>query len=694
MNLRFKETFTGKVVNKRLTFNTGMDEFPRYVLEYLIDNYCSEETFDEDFERVKRRLRENFVHGAEAERIRAYIRENRQHTIIANLEVRLVETEDKYWGTISAINESFVNVEESLVRQYTMLLAGGMWGTITLTYDESEVHNKKIRPFKVIEFTPFQISMIDAREFIEKRKQFTDQEWLDILTNSFGLNPERMTRREKLLYLSRAVPLVETNHNMIELGPRETGKTYLFRNVSYYAHVLSGGKATPAGLFINLNTGNVGLVGTREAVVFDEIANTDFTDPRAMVSIMQGYMQDAKFSRGKKEILAFGSIVMVGNLDVQGKLPHEKYYHLFEPLPSYLQVEALIDRLHYYLPGWEIPKITPESASQDYGFITDYFCEIMHELRRVEVLGPLKSRFELFEGAGHGPGLTSRDVRAIHKTLSGLLKLMYPHVSLPSPNFGRGAEGEGITDEQLEELLLLAVEGRQRIRNQLHLMAPGEYPPVKIGARMVATGKILFPTLLEGDRKVHVEMPTKPLVGEVVGLAVAGEQGMILRFEMQATKGHGRIIPLGSIQRVMRELIEAAAQYIRSHAPDLGIAPDWSENFDIAVLATMMALPKEGPSAGVTIVTGIVSALKDQPVRHDIAMSGEITIMGKVLGVGGIQPKLMAAIDAGVKTVILPAENERDVQNLPEYIKNRIEARYVNDIREALSIALITAHSE
>jgi len=677
MNLRFKETFTGKVVNKKLTFNTGMDEFPRYVLEYLIDNYCTEETFAEDFERVKRRLRENFVHGAEAERIRAHIRENREHTIIANLEVRLVETEDKYWGSISAINESFVNIDDGMVRQYPMLLAGGMWGTIALTYDETEVHNKKIRPFKVTDFTPFQISMIDIREFIEKRKQFTDQEWLDILINSFGLDPERMSRREKLLYMSRAVPLVESNHNMIELGPRETGKTYLFRNVSYYAHVLSGGKATPAGLFINLNTGNVGLVGTREAVVFDEIANTDFTDPKAMVSIMQGYMQDAKFSRGKKEILAFGSIVMVGNLDVQGKLPHEKYYHLFEPLPSYLQVEALIDRLHYYLPGWEIPKITPDSASQDYGFITDYFCEIMHELRRVEVLGPLKSRFELLDVAGQGPGLTSRDVRAIHKTLSGLLRLMYPH-------------GQ-VTDEQLEELLLLAVEGRQRIRNQLHLMAPGEYAPVKIGAKLTASGKVISPTLLEGDRKVHVEMPTKPLVGEVIGLAVAGEQGMILRFEMQATKGHGRIIPLGSIQRVMRESIEAAAQYIKSHAGDLGIAADWSENFDIAVLATMMALPKEGPSAGVTIVTGIVSALKNQPVRHDVAMSGEITIMGKVLPVGGIQPKLMAAIDAGVKMVVLPAENERDVQNLPDYIKNRIEVKYVVDIQQVLDLALVAA---
>ena len=194
-----------------------------------------------------------------------------------------METEDKYWGTICAINENFVNVPEALVKQYPMLLAGGMWGTIELTYDETEVHNKKIRPFKVVGLHPVPDLVIDLDEFIEKRAQFSDEEWLDILVNSFGLDPEPMTRREKLLFISRAVPLVEANHNMVELAPRETGKTYLYRNISYYAHVLSGGKATPAGLFINLNTGKVGLVGTREAVVFDEIANTDFTDPKAMV---------------------------------------------------------------------------------------------------------------------------------------------------------------------------------------------------------------------------------------------------------------------------------------------------------------------------------------------------------------------------------------------------------------------------
>jgi ATP-dependent Lon protease len=677
MNLRLKETFSGKVVNKKLTFNTGMDEFPRYVLEYLIDNYCEEETFDEDFALVKKRLRENFVHGAEAERIRHYIRENRRHTVIANLEVRLVETEDKYWGTIGAINENFVNVPEEMVKRYPMLLAGGMWGTIDLTYDETEVHNKKIRPFVAVDFTPFQISMIDIKEFIENRNLFDDQEWLDILINSFGLDPDMMSRREKLLYISRAIPLVESNHNMIELGPRETGKTYLFRNVSYYAHVVSGGKVTPPSLFINLNTGKVGLVGTRDTVVFDEIANTDFTDPRTMVSIMQGYMQDAKFSRGKKEILAFGSIVLVGNLDVQGSMPHEKYYHLFEPLPSYLQVEAFIDRLHYYLPGWEIPKITPESASKDYGFITDYFCEIMHELRRIEVLGKVKNRFELFDASEVGRGLTGRDVRAVDKTLSGLLKLMYP-------------SGE-VTDKQLEELLLISLEGRQRIRNQLHMMAPGEYQPIKLSARMVDSGMVISPTLKEGDRKPRIELPTQPLIGEVVGLAVAGEHGVILRFEMQATKGHGRIVPLGSIQRVMRESIEAAAQYIRSHYKELDIDAEWRENYDVAVLATMMAIPKEGPSAGITIVTGIVSALKNIPVRHDIAMTGEITIMGKVIGVGGIQAKLMAAIESGLRTVILPSDNEQEVSHLPDYIRDKVEIHYVSDIREVLDLALVPA---
>lgn len=675
MNLKLKEVFRGKVVNKAHTINTGVDEFPRYVLEYLIDNYCEEDTFNEDMEKVVRRLKETFVYGAEAEKIRHYIKQNRHHSLIANLEARLVETEDKYWASISAINENFVNIPESTVSQYPMLLSGGMWGTIDLTYDETEVHNKKIRPFKVIGFTPFQVSVINLDEYIAKRREFSTGEWVDVLINSCGLDPEKMNRRQKLLYLCRCIPLVETNVNMVELAPRETGKTYLYRNVSYYAHVLSGGKATPAQLFINLNTGKIGEVGTRDAVVFDEIANTDFTDPKALVSIMQGYMQDAKFSRGKKELLAFASLVFVGNLDVQGNLPHEKYYHLFEPLPDFMQVIAFLDRIHAYLPGWEIPKLAPDSYAQDYGFITDYFCEIMHELRRIDLLASIRSQFKLANLAETSQGLSGRDQRAVMKTTSGLLKLLYPD--------GR------VADDELEEVLMLSCELRQRVREQLHLMAPGEYDRVNLGAVIQPSGKKIVPTLPDSDRVQRVTLPSQPSVGEVTGLAVAGDHGCILHFEMQATKGSGRIVPLGSIQRVMRESIEAAAQYVKAKHTELGISAEWRMNYDVAILATFMGIPKEGPSAGITIVTGIVSALKGIPVRNDIAMTGEITIMGKVLPVGGIQQKVRAAFDAGVKEVLLPSDNLKEALGLPPYILEAVTLTPVDNIENVLQRVLL-----
>jgi ATP-dependent Lon protease len=674
MDDKLREVYTGKVVNKAHTINTGVDEFPRYVVEYLIDNYCTEETFYEDMELVVRRLKENFVHGAEAEKIRHYIRENRQHSVIANLEARLVETEDKYWASISAINENFVNIPETLVNQYPMLLSGGMWGTIDLTYDENEVHNKKIRPFKVTGFTPFQVSIIDLDDYIEQRQKFTTEEWLDVLVNSCGLNPNKMSRRQKLLYLCRCIPLVESNINLLELAPRETGKTYLYRNISYYSHVLSGGKATPAQLFINLNNGKIGEVGTRDVVVFDEIANTDFTDPRSFVSIMQGYMQDAKFSRGKKEILAFASLVFVGNIDIQGNLPHEKYYHLFEPLPDFLQVTAFLDRLHAYLPGWEIPKLGPESYSRDYGFITDYFCEILHDLRRVDVLSTVRSRFEIIDTAGTDQGISGRDQRAIMKTTSALLKLLYP-------------DGQ-VLDDELEEVLLLSCELRQRVREQLHLMAQGEYERVKLGVKILSSGKVLAPNLSDAERVQRISLPVEPRVGEVLGLAVAGDHGCTLHFEMQASKGHGRIVPLGSIQKIMRESIEAAAQYIKTHHDELGIGAQWRENYDVAVLATYMGVPKEGPSAGIAMVVGIVSALKGIPVRNDLAMTGEITIMGKVLPVGGVQQKIRAAYDAGIKEVLVPLDNLRETENLPAYVLKAVKITPITGVAEVLNKAL------
>jgi ATP-dependent Lon protease len=351
---------------------------------------------------------------------------------------------------------------------------------------------------------------------------------------------------------------------------------------------------------------------------------------------------------------------------------YEKYYHLFEPLPDFLQMIAFLDRIHAYLPGWEIPKLAPDSYSQDYGFITDYFCEIMHELRRIDLLAPIRKRFELIDFGKTGHGVSGRDQRAVMKTTSGLLKLLFPD--------GRA------TDSELEEILSLSCELRQRVREQLHLMAPGEYDRIKLGVRI--SGKEIIPMLKDAERVQKITLPSKPAVGEVIGLAVDGDHGCLLYFEMQATKGSGRIVPLGSIQRVMRESIEAAAQFIKAKSEELGISSDWRENFDVAVLATFMGVPKEGPSSGITIVTGIVSALLGRPVRNDIAMTGEITIMGKVLPVGGIQQKIRAAYDAGVKEVLLPKENLKEAQGLPPYLLDAVKLTPVTNIQEVIRLSL------
>jgi ATP-dependent Lon protease len=318
-----------------------------------------------------------------------------------------------------------------------------------------------------------------------------------------------------------------------------------------------------------------------------------------------------------------------------------------------LQVIAFLDRVHGYLPGWEIPKLGPGSLAKDYGFITDYFCEIMHELRRRDVLSGLRSRFKLFDARKTALGVSGRDQRAVLKTTSGLLKLLHP-------------PGQ-VNDQDLEEVVGLACELRQPVRDQLHLMSPGEYDKVKLAIRMTSTGKILIPALRDAGRVQRVTLPDQPQVGEVIGLAVSGDHGCILHFEMQATKGHGRIVPLGSIQRVMRESIEAAAQYIKAKHSDLGITQEWRENFDVAVLATFMGVPKEGPSAGITIATGIVSALTGRPVRNDLAITGEITIMGKVL----------------------PADNLKDTQDLPQYIRDAVKLTTVSTIDDVLKNALL-----
>jgi len=345
-----------------------------------------------------------------------------------------------------------------------ILLTSGAWGTMVIEYDPSYELGSRKYPFYIREFTPLQYTRLDLDDFVAKRGTFTDDEWLDLLVQSIGFNPARFSRRIKMLMMLRLVPFVEANYNLIELGPRETGKTYTYRNTSNRSFVISGGKATPATLFFNKGTRRLGVVGMKHVVFFDEIANTRFEDADASVSILKDYMQTGKFSRGDQEFSAQCSIVLGGNIDtdMEQRRPKEHYAHLFEPLPAELQDAAFLDRIHAYTPGWEMPKIQPENYATGYGFLTDYLAEIFAELRR--------RNFQTHVSAVSSFGaMTSRNQDAIKKTAAGMLKLLHPHMSPELPDRAKVAE-----------LVAFAAEMRQRVIDQLAVIKPSEFGGVDL----------------------------------------------------------------------------------------------------------------------------------------------------------------------------------------------------------------------
>jgi len=661
-----REIFSGKVVEKRRTRIQDLQEFPRYVVEYLVDNYCNEETFEQDLVQVKKKLLDNYATPSEAEKLKYHIRQKGNHSLIARIEVRLDPSEDKYWASISSIGERYIHISDRLLERYPRLL-GGMWGIAEIGYDPNEVFGGKIRPFRLLDFTPFQVVRISLNELIEKRNHFLRNEWIDFLVSTVGLNPEAYTLKQKLIIVLRLVPLAERFVNLIELGPRETGKSYMYKNMSYYVTMLSGGRATRASLFVHLGTGKPGVIANFDAVVFDEIAHTDFTDPQTTVSIFKDYMEYGSFAVGKHSVKGETSVVMTGNIDVMGNLPHEKYSHLLEPLPEILQDVAFLDRVHGYLPGWEMPKLSPGSFATGPGLVMDYFAEILHALRNHDVIGRVSHKFNLLNAG-------SRDEKAVMKILGGLLKLVHP-------------DGN-VSEEELVDYLRVATELRQRVKDQLHVMAPGEFGGETLS--FMVGGVEYEPELRERTRELRIRMPASPAVGTVVNLVVTDkDMGALSVCETLATKGSGALIPLGSMGKVMREALKTAYEYVSHNRRKFDISAEFKEGYDLSVLALHAGVPKEGPSAGLGFVIGIVSALTKRPVRNDVAVTGEITLRGKVEPVGNIGPKISAAKTAQARTVILPLGNRREAELLPEELRRDMDFIFVSGAEEALQVALL-----
>jgi len=665
--------FPGKVVRKDLLGPLkGQLNVPTYVLEYLLGKYCSSsdpQVIAAGLEEVKRILTENYVRPDQSELLKSKVKEKGRYKVIDKVKVKLQETEDKYWAELTNLQLTYVNVHENLVNKYEKLLGGGVWAIVDLSYQPDIFHHGVMRPFVIDQLRPIELAITSLEEIKQNRQHFTREEWIDILLRSIGFEPAKFDKRLKMLLLCRLIPLVENNYNYVELGPRGTGKSYVYREISPYSILVSGGETTVPSLFVSMvGRGRIGLVGLWDAVAFDEVAGLEKLSNAAAVHILKDFMESGSFSRGKEVINANASLVFIGNIDfdIENIM---RTSHLFIPFPEQMQDPAFIDRFHMYLPGWEIPKIHPTFFGNHYGFVVDYLAETFRELRTMTYTTAIDKYFKF------GEALTKRDEKAVRKTVSGLIKLIHP-------------DGK-FTKEELEEYLNLALEMRRRVREQLKKMGGVEYWNTNFTYINLETSEEHPVNVPEKISIGPILLPQEPRIGEVIGLSVTQSYGTLQRFEVIATEGIGRLIPLGSMMRIMKESLRAAYEYMSHNHKTLGIDPNFKKDYDITVLATQMGIPKEGPSAGITILTGMVSALIKKPVRNNIAMTGEITLFGKILPVGGVQEKLIAAAEAGIKKAYVPIGNEKDVEMLPQEIKNKLETKLVSTVEEVLNDAII-----
>src|SRR3954469_22406603 len=474
------DAFAGRVVRKDLVRQVKVGaNVPVYVLEFLLGKYCASDdpaAIATGLQVVNQTLQENFIRPDESEQAKAKLKQKGQHRLIDKVDVRLVASEDKFWAHLSSFGDKYVHISEDLVYKYERLLGGGVWCQLDLVYNADDDEPQK-RPFYIKALRPIQVAAFDMDEYVAARETFSRDEWLDLVTRSIGLEPSHYDVRGKLLAILRLLPMVERNYNLIELGPWGTGKSFIFRESSPNAILISGGKVTVAQLFVNLSSGRVGLLGMWDVVAFDEVAGLEVSDS-TVVNMLKDFMESGSFARGKEEVPTEASIVFIGNTSK----PHQELVrsaHLFADLPKAMIDPAFLDRLHYYLPGWEAPKLEKRLFTDHFGLVSDYFAEALRQLRKQSQVSAIDSDFAL------GSHLSARDEKAVRKTVSGLLKILHP-------------DGEW-THGELREYLEFAMEGRRRVKEQLKKLAAHDYAKTAFSYVERDTG-----------REVWVDVPEQP----------------------------------------------------------------------------------------------------------------------------------------------------------------------------------------
>lgn len=667
---KLRQYFDGRIVRKDLTksIKEGAN-VPVYVLEFLLGQYCSsddEEIIEKGVQNVKRILSDNFVRPDESQKVLSMLRERGSFTVIDRLTVKLNIKYDRYEADFSNLGIKNIPIAVEYVSQYDRLLCGGIWCIVQLDYEfcEEDKHNSPIQIRKV---TPIQMPHIDLVEIKQGRKQFTKDEWITILLRSTGMEADKFTEREKWLLLARMLPLVENNFNLCELGPRSTGKSHLFKEISPNSILVSGGQTTVANLFYNMGTKTVGLVGLWDCVAFDEVAGITFKDKDG-VQIMKDYMASGSFARGKEEKAASASMAFVGNIN-QSVDVLLKTSHLFEPFPDAMAYDtAFLDRMHCYVPGWEIPKYRPDFFTNDYGFITDYLAEFMREMRK-EPWGDACDRYFRF-----GSNLNQRDTIAVRKMVSGFTKLLYP-------------DGE-FSRNDMEEILTYALEMRRRVKEQLKKIGGMEFYDVNFSYIDNETFEERFVSVPEqGGGKLIPEGMANPGTVYTVSRAKSGMVG-VYRLETQMLPGNGKFerTGLGS-DREAKEATNTAFNYLKANGGGISRSISTTQKDYIINYQDLNGIGMTKSLALPTVIA-IASAALNKPTLSSLAVLGEISISGAITKVDELANVLQVCLDSGAKKILLPITSAADLGTVPPDLMGAFSIIFYTSAQEAVFKAL------